>query len=146
MRPRYIVSATWTPPGARMVDSLRLTLYTGDVGGMASDAEDWILAWARESTCGGSLLIETTEDGKPVAWLNRSIQHGDALPGVQPTGGYPAHACGKPMVPADVVGAGVKVPTGCLFCLGCLRAVGAPAADRLRAQVAASVERKARAS
>lgn len=140
---RYLVKGTFTPRGARVADSWTLDVYCGDVGGDASDHEDWLLAWARESRGGGALLIETWEDGKRVAWINRTIQIDDR-PGIQPSGGYPAHDCGAPMVPPDVSGLrGADAAQRHFFCLGCLVNVPASASDRMRAQVAASAERRA---
>jgi hypothetical protein len=52
----WTVDAVWVPAGARVADGLKRRLYCGTNPVAASGVEQTMRAWARGSTCGGTLL------------------------------------------------------------------------------------------
>lgn len=146
--PLYTVKARWIQPGSRVADGLVQTLYFGRDGVTASEIEDAMHEWALDSTCGGVVVVTVYEGDKVVNEDSTSVPIGQLYAPIKvtPGAGYPAHECGSPMVPGDVLGSMAKTKPDQLFCVGCCVPVDASPADRLRATTAASVERRARAS
>lgn len=146
-----VVVATWTPPGARIKDSLIREIYRGRNRWSADDSAKECIRWARTSTCGGCILVESF-DGALLVKRDSAAVSLRTLPAARPpnhpSAGYPACVCGAPMVPPDMVGTAaalIATDEDELFCVREATGRPASAADRLRAQVAASAERRARA-
>ncbi len=138
--PTWTLRATYVPRGARVADGLTLELYSGPDEAPADRWLDFLHEFASWSRCGGRVLLLKTED-KEVWWDTSIPCHAHDAEWHQPSGGYPSHGCGKPLVPGDIVGQALKPRE--LFCVGCYRAVEASPDERLRATTAASHERQA---
>ena len=144
----FRVVAIWTPAGARIADSSRMTLYRGGDQFAAESAYDlstWLVAGARASGLRGAIACELRRDSDLLAAWCRTIgapNPGAPAPARSP--GYPAHDCGGPMVPGDIAG----MPCGArqLVCVRCGVPVDATPEQQLRAQTAARAEREGRAA
>jgi hypothetical protein len=138
-----IVTATWVPSGARVCEGLVAELYRGPDPKQAEARAEAMLCWARESTCGGVVLVDTFRDDE-VLWQHAQPHRPHRLnPRPEPLAvlghGYPPHvACGKPLLPLQMVG---RPPRGLtLFCSVCHVEVRVAQSDHERAMLAALAE------
>ena len=137
-------TATWVPRGARIADGKTVTLYTGRDEHEAHGAVERIAPLLRWFIGDGIVLLDVTEDGEARVYAYAKPALAAPVPAPSRSPGYPACACGSPMVPGDIAG-GVVLGKRELFCVAC-GVVRATPEQRLRAQTAAKAEREGRAA
>jgi hypothetical protein len=137
---RWTIDATWVPRGALIRDGFTRRLAETRSIGEVREVVRLMRQWARESTCGGSVLIEVREGDEVRDSCGFQVQHEQMAPIAQTAPGYPAHECGAPMVmPPRGSGGGRQH----LYCTGCGVLVEAPAVVRMKATAAGQAERAA---